>query len=230
MNNKIDEIIKKWDKCNKKHSGRIECYKMLINACQFSWNPKNNFDQKQSKLINATNLLVLLLFLITAVMLLISNDIAIICLFVVQITTSIAIIILNKLCRKNKLLITKEDKLYELFDKIYSKSIIKWTELESFITAKHSIEMVGNTLHSKYIPYIATSLSLTIIFRLIKHIGEYKTILGYSFQIDVIISILIALTGIFFMVKSFKYREIDKLEFLLKNMASFVDEKQNKST
>jgi len=92
------------------------------------------------------------------------------------------------------------------------------------------MEIVGNTLQSKYIPYIATSLSLTIILKFIKELGKEKIILGLTISTDLIVLISIAIPGIYFMAKSFNYRDIDKLEFLLKNMASFVEVKQNETT
>lgn len=224
MNDKIDTLIRKYSS-RLTHRDRVNFYNELIASCQYSWNPRKNFDQKQSWLSLIANISQLFLFTMTILILFAKDNTIIIKLFIIQIILSVAVILLNKACRNRNLIITKEDKVYQLFDKIYSENLVKWTEFESFITTKYSIEAVGNTLQSKYIPYVATSLSLSAIIKLIPLASNKYTIYGLDISVEMIIAGIIVLSGIFFFIKIVNFRKIDRLEFILKAMASFVNSK-----
>lgn len=156
-----------------------------------------------------------------------TNTTLIIISFTLQVILSVAIYYISKLCSKFELIITKDDALFNIFNIVYSKGISRWIEMESFVTSKFIVETVGNRLQSKYIPYIATSLTTSIILKLVKCLGNEKDIFGFLITVDLVISILIVIISVFFLIKSFNYRKIDKLEYFIKKMSGFIKEKQS---
>jgi len=220
VNDKIDELLKNFgNKIN--HNGKGDFYEEIIDSCQFSLNPKKNFEQKTSLMVNISNVAVALLFLVSAMLIYTKDPECIKTLFISQIIFGIIVLILTYFIKNKGYLITKEDKIIKMFDKIYSVNPNKWIEFETYITTKYNIDTIGNPIKSKHIPYVLTSLSFSYIVKLLPDTSKSIRIHGIQISAEYIVIFLMLGSFMFFIYKSFNHRRIDKLEFLIKAMANF---------
>lgn len=197
----------------KKQRDKIEFYNKLIGWCEFGLNPCANVSMSYNRF--TITLLIMLILICTSTIYIILNGSLWGYALAVQITLTVACAVLSIYVKRKKMMLNKDDDVKEILSEIYeSGPTTKWLEFKNYLIMRHSFEAIGRPIANKLVPYLATSLTISIAYKLIDYSEPGS-------KVEYLISALLIITFIFYFVKINNFRNIDKLEYLIKMTSEF---------